>query len=79
MTSASPPRAPSLVACWTNMSPAEIHLLPNLTGYLKFAGNYPIARVKLQYKARPDVIDPMVMAEQYSKPIRGSAGIFAGA
>jgi len=25
------------------------------------------------------VIDPMVMAEQYSKPIRGSAGIFAGA
>lgn len=61
------------------VSPAEIHLLPNLTGYLKFAGNYPIARVKLQYKARPDVIDPMVMAEQYSKPIRGSAGIFAGA
>ena len=57
----------------------QFHLLPNLTGYLKFAGNYPIARVKLQYKARPDVIDPMVMAEQYSKPIRGSAGIFAGA
>ena len=59
------------------VSPAEIHLLPNLTGYLKFAGNYPIAKVRMHYTARPDVIEPMVMAEQYGKPIRGAAGLFA--
>jgi hypothetical protein len=59
------------------VSPAEIHLLPNLTGYLKFAGNYPIAKVRMQYKARNEVIEPMVMAEEYSKPIGATADIFA--
>jgi len=55
------------------VTPAEIHLLPNLTGYVKLAGNYPIARVALKYKVRPVVIEPMVMAESFVKPVRGTA------
>ena len=53
--------------------------LRSMSSNIPLSRSFTIARVKLQYKARPDVIDPMVMAEQYSKPIRGSAGIFAGA
>lgn len=41
------------------ISPAEIHLLPNLNAYMKFAGDYPISKVKLNYKSRPVVISPM--------------------
>lgn len=59
------------------VSPAEFHLLPNLTGYLKFAGNYPIARVTVKYKEWPEVIEPMVMADQFSKPVQGATGISA--
>ena len=33
------------------VSPAEFHLLPNLTGYVKLAGNYPIARVRSSTQA----------------------------
>ncbi|MEG1454517.1 MAG: type IV secretion system DNA-binding domain-containing protein, partial [Comamonas sp.] len=58
------------------VSPAEIHELPNLTGYLKLAGNFPIARVTLPYKARAQVIAPMVMAPAFSRQVRGSANAF---
>lgn len=60
------------------VSPAEIHQLPNLTGYVKLAGDYPIARVTLQYKKREDVIQPMVMAEGFTNPIRGENNSFGG-
>ncbi len=33
--------------------PSEIHKLPDLTGYLKLAGDYPIAKVKLTPKDYP--------------------------
>jgi type IV secretory pathway TraG/TraD family ATPase VirD4 len=33
--------------------PSEIHKLPDLTGYLKLAGDYPIAKVKLKPKDYP--------------------------
>ena len=33
--------------------PSEIHKLPDLTGYLKLAGDYPIAKVKLTPKNYP--------------------------
>lgn len=42
---------------------SQIHNLPDLTGYLKIAGNYPIARVAMTYKQRPRVIEPLVMAK----------------
>lgn len=58
------------------VSPAEIHQLPNLTGYIKLAGNYPIARVTLRYQAREQVIAPMVMAHDFSQAVRGSANAF---
>jgi hypothetical protein len=48
------------------VSPAEFHLLANLTGYVKLAGNYPIARVSLKYKQRSVVVEPMVMAEGFN-------------
>lgn len=47
------------------VSPAEFHLLPNLTGYVKLAGAYPVARVTLAYRARPVVVAPMVMAQDF--------------
>ena len=47
------------------VSPAEFHLLPNLTGYVKLAGNYPVARVTMKYKARPVVVAPMLMADGF--------------
>ena len=51
------------------VSPAEFHLLPNLCGYVKLAGNHPIARVSLKYRRRPVVMPPMLMADGFlSRP-----------
>lgn len=62
------------------VSPAEFHLLPNLTGYLKLAGNYPIARVTLKYQARPVVVAPLVMARDFTdRPQRSNVLFGAGA
>ncbi|MGJ7574863.1 type IV secretion system DNA-binding domain-containing protein [Variovorax sp. RB2P76] len=47
------------------VSPAEFHLLPNLTGYVKLAGDYPIARVTLKYRARQMVVAPIVLADAF--------------
>lgn len=33
--------------------PSEIQTLPNLTAYVKFAGDWPVARVKTRYTERP--------------------------
>lgn len=41
------------------ITPTEIHLLPNLTGYVKFAGDYPVCKVKMTYKKRPIVVEPI--------------------
>lgn len=48
------------------VSPAEFHLLPNLTGYVKLAGNHPIARVSLKHRKRRMVVEPMLMAEEFN-------------
>lgn len=40
---------------------SEIHLLPNLTGYLKLAGDYPVSKIKLQYKQREKVVESMIL------------------
>lgn len=43
--------------------PSQLHNLPELTGYLKLAGNYPITRITMVYKDRPKRVEPIVMAE----------------
>ena len=40
--------------------PAEVARLENLTGYLKFPGAWPVARIKLKYKIRPKVAERFV-------------------
>lgn len=52
------------------VSPTEIHLLPNLTGYLKFAGDYPVCKIKMTYKKRPIVTEPMIMNEALHEIVR---------
>ena len=41
--------------------PSEIHTLPDLTGYLKFAGDMPLAKVRIRYEARPIVVEPLIL------------------
>ncbi|MES3022796.1 MAG: type IV secretion system DNA-binding domain-containing protein [Pseudomonadota bacterium] len=43
--------------------PSEIHTLPDLTGYLKFAGDMPLAKVRMRYKARPKVVEPLILVK----------------
>lgn len=59
------------------VSPAEFHLLPNLTGYVKLAGNYPIARVTMAYKRRPIVVEPILLAEEFNQLPAGDSALFA--
>jgi hypothetical protein len=61
------------------VSPAEFHLLPTLTGYVKFAGDYPVARVRLKYRTRPVVAAPMVMADGFFERPREEAALFGAA
>jgi len=61
------------------VSPAEFHLLPSLTGYVKFAGHYPVARVRLKYQTRPVVAAPMVMADGFFERPREEAALFGAA
>ena len=43
--------------------PAEVARLENLTGYLKFPGAWPVARIGLAYTARPRVAERFVPRE----------------
>ena len=40
--------------------PAEVARLENLSGYLKFPGAWPVARIKLKYRERPTVAERFV-------------------
>lgn len=42
------------------VTPTQIMVLPDLTGYLKIAGNFPIAKVSLQYKARENNVEAYI-------------------
>jgi type IV secretory pathway TraG/TraD family ATPase VirD4 len=42
---------------------SQLHNLPDLTGYLKLAGNFPLTRVTMLYKRRKSVVEPIVMAK----------------
>ena len=37
--------------------PAEVSRLENLSGYVKFPGAWPVARIRLKYRARPKVAE----------------------
>jgi type IV secretory pathway TraG/TraD family ATPase VirD4 len=42
---------------------SQIHILPDLTGYMKLAGNIPIARIRMRYKKRKIVTDAFCLAD----------------
>jgi type IV secretory pathway TraG/TraD family ATPase VirD4 len=42
---------------------SQIHTLPDLTGYLKFSGDYPVVRAKLKYKKRPKVTQALIVMQ----------------
>ena len=73
--------------------PSEIMRLPNLEGYLKFPGPFPVASIKLKYVARPaaaerfvprrDGADPPSASRDTDKPddpatVSGSGGAETG-
>ena len=61
--------------------PSEIMRLPNLEGYLKFPGPFPVASIRLRYVARPKAAERFVAREDYGAEPRtrvegtGSDGI----
>ena len=52
--------------------PSEITRLPNLTGYLKFPGPYPVARIGLKYVKRPGVSPRFVARNEPRQSARAS-------
>ena len=56
--------------------PAEVSRLENLSGYLKFPGAWPVARIRLRYKERDKVAErfmPRVEVEGSARPERRPA------
>ena len=49
--------------------PSEITRLPNLTGYLKLPGPYPVARIELDYVKRPKTAPRFVPRTQAHGPV----------
>ena len=45
------------------VTPSELMVLPDLTGYLKLSGAYPIAKVSYQVKKRPIVAEALIRRE----------------
>ena len=58
--------------------PSEIMRLPNLNGYLKLPGPYPVARIKLQYVKRPKVAERFLPRTFPEGPAYGGAAQGAG-
>ena len=55
--------------------PSEITRLPNLTGYLKLPGPFPVARIELKYVKRPKVSPRFVpRGQQGGRPASGHGG-----
>ena len=50
--------------------PAEVARLDSLAGYLKFPGAWPVARIKLQYRKRPQVAERFVPWESKGWGVR---------
>lgn len=45
------------------VEPSEISGLPDLTGYLKFAGDIPMSKVRMRHKKWPSVVEALVLAD----------------
>ena len=54
--------------------PSEIMRLPNLTGYLKLPGPYPVARIELEYVKRPKVAPRFVPRDRARRVSDGESG-----
>ena len=54
--------------------PAEVARLENLSGYLKFPGAWPVARIQLKYRPRPSVAERFVVRGDSE----GGAGVGSG-
>ena len=52
--------------------PSEITRLPNLTGYLKLPGPFPVARIELEYVKRPKVSPRFVARNEPRQSARAS-------
>ena len=52
------------------MLASEIQHLPDLEGYMRVPGPYPVAKIKLQYRSREKIAAPFVPRQQ---------GVFAAA
>ena len=48
--------------------PSEIMRLPNLEGYLKFPGPFPVASIRLKYVSRPKAAERFVPREDAAMP-----------
>ena len=53
--------------------PSEITRLPNLTGYLKFPGPFPVARIELEYVKRPTMAPRFEPRTPGNGPVRDAA------
>lgn len=42
---------------------SQVASLPDLTGYVKLSGDTPVARVRMKYKARPQVTAPLILIQ----------------
>ena len=54
--------------------PSEIMRLPNLEGYLKFPGPFPVASIRLRYVARPKAAERFVAREDAGTEPREAPG-----
>ena len=55
--------------------PSEIMRLPNLNGYLKVPGPYPVARITLDYVKRPQVAPRFVPGDHELRTADGGTGV----
>ncbi|MDE0702882.1 MAG: type IV secretion system DNA-binding domain-containing protein, partial [Rhodospirillaceae bacterium] len=53
--------------------PSEIMRLPNLEGYLKFPGPFPVASIRLTYTARPKAAERFVPRKEDDAAANGTA------
>lgn len=49
---------------------SQVTTLPDLTGYVKLSGDSPVARVRMKYRDRPRVTDPIILIEnKWTNPL----------
>lgn len=46
------------------VTPSEIQSFKDLTGYVAFSGDYPIAKVQMRFQHFPEVVEPFMESEK---------------